>query len=395
MRLCFVIQRYGPEVAGGAEMHCRWLAERLAERHQVQVVTTCALDYIEWRNHYPPGESLVSGIKVTRHAVAGPRSEHKFALLSELVFGEERSRGAERAWVEENGPRCPGLVKSLSRLPDVDLFLFYCYRYYQTFFGLPRVADRAVLVPTAEDDPAIQLSVFHELFRSPRGIIYLTPEEQALVQSRSGNQSVPSVVVGSGVNVPEGWQTLDVRSRFELPGRFLLYVGRIDRNKGVDRLLRYYEWLAREWRELPPLVLAGKQVLEVPEHPKLRVLGFVTEAEKFALLAACDLLLMPSPYESLSIIALESWAVGRALLANSQCKVLEGQCRRSGGGLYYEDFAEFASAMRLLLGDAELRGRLGGSGRAYVEREYAWPRVAERTESLLSRLLAETDASGG
>jgi glycosyltransferase involved in cell wall biosynthesis len=395
MRLCFVIQRYGPEVAGGAEMHCRWLAERLAERHQVQVVATCALDYIEWRNHYPPGESLVSGIKVTRHPVARPRSEHQFALLSELVFGEERSPGAERAWVEENGPRCPGLVKSLSRLPDVDLFLFYCYRYYQTFFGLPRVADRAVLVPTAEDDPAIRLSIFQELFRAPRGIIYLTPEEQALVEGKSGNQSVPSVVVGSGVNIPEGWEGLDVRRRFDLPERFLLYVGRIDRNKGVDRLLRYYEWLARDWRELPPLVLAGKQVLDVPASPKLRPVGFITEAEKFALLAASDLLLMPSPYESLSIIALESWAVGRALLANGQCKVLEGQCLRSGGGLFYEDFAEFSAALRLLLGDAELRGRLGESGRAYVEREYAWPLVAERTESLLSRLLAERDGSGG
>jgi glycosyltransferase involved in cell wall biosynthesis len=394
MRLCFVIQRYGPEVAGGAEMHCRWLAERLAQSHEVQVVTTCALDYIEWRNHYPPGEDRVGGLKVTRHPVVRPRSEHRFALVSELVFGGERSRGAERAWVEENGPRCPALVKSLSRLPDVDLFLFYCYRYYQTFFGLPRVADRAVLVPTAEEDPAIELSVFHQLFRAPRGIVYLTPEEQALVEGRSANQSVPSVVVGSGVNIPEGWESLDVRAHFGLPERFLLYVGRIDRNKGVDRLLRYYEWLGREWPELPPLVLAGKQVLEVPEHPKLKKLGFISEAEKFALLSACQLLLMPSPYESLSIIALESWAVGRPLLANGQCKVLEGQCLRSGGGLFYEDFAEFSAALRLLLRDAELRERLGRSGRAYVKREYAWPRVAQLTESLLERLLSEGRESG-
>ena len=50
MRLCFVIQRYGAEVAGGAELHCRWLAARLARQHQVRVLTTCARDYIEWRN---------------------------------------------------------------------------------------------------------------------------------------------------------------------------------------------------------------------------------------------------------------------------------------------------------------------------------------------------------
>ena len=55
MRLAFVIQRYGLEVNGGAELHCRWLAERLARRHQVEVFATRALDYLEWRNHYPAG----------------------------------------------------------------------------------------------------------------------------------------------------------------------------------------------------------------------------------------------------------------------------------------------------------------------------------------------------
>ena len=44
MRLAFVIQRYGTEVSGGAELHCRWLAERLARRHEVEVFATRALD---------------------------------------------------------------------------------------------------------------------------------------------------------------------------------------------------------------------------------------------------------------------------------------------------------------------------------------------------------------
>src|SRR5205807_8907358 len=127
--------------------------------------------------------------------------------------------------VEENGPECPDLVRSLGTLEDVDLFVFYSYRYYQTFFGLPVVADRAVLVPTAEEDPAIELPVFGELFRAPRGLLYLTPEERSLVQGVSGNASVPSVVVGSGINVPEAHAHLDARARFGLPARYALYVG--------------------------------------------------------------------------------------------------------------------------------------------------------------------------
>src|SRR2546422_181584 len=145
MRLCFVIQRYGLEVAGGSELHCRWLAGRLARRHQVEVATTCALDYLEWRDHYAPGPDRVEDIPVTRYPVTRPRSERRFALVSDLVFHEEHSLADEREWVVENGPFSPELVRSLPRRRDVDLFVFYSYRYYQTFFGLPPVASQARL----------------------------------------------------------------------------------------------------------------------------------------------------------------------------------------------------------------------------------------------------------
>lgn len=386
MRLCFVIQRYGLEVAGGSELHCRWLAGRLARRHEVEVATTCALDYLEWRDHYPAGPDTVEGIPVTRYPVARPRSERRFALVSDLVFHEEHSLADEREWVVENGPFSPQLVRSLPRRRDVDLFVFYSYRYYQTFFGLPPVASRAVLVPTAEEDPAVELPVFARLFRAPRGILYLTPEERSLVQGVSGNDDVPDVVVGSGINVAAGWEAVDLKARFALSPRYVLYVGRIDRNKGVDRLFSYYKRLHAEWPEAPSLVLVGKPALEIPSHPKILHLGFVSEAEKFALLAACDVLVMPSAYESLSVIVLEAWAMGRPVLVNSACRVLEGQCVRSGGGLFYRGYSEFAEALRRLLADADLRRQLGEAGRRYVAAEYDWDVVERRTEEFLRSL---------
>jgi len=393
MRLCFVIQRYGLETTGGAEMHCRWLASRLARTHQVEVATTCALDYIQWKNHYPPGRDTVDGISVTRYKVRRPRNERVFALTSDIVFRDAHTPADEVAWVEENGPQSPALVESLPSMRHIDLFLFYSYRYYQSYFGLPKVADRAVLVPTAEEDPAIHLVIFRTLFRAPRGILYLTPEEQDLVQGVSDNAALPSVVIGSGLDIASGWEAIDVRGKFDLPAHYLLYVGRIDRNKGVDKLLAYYQKLAAEWPDVPTLVLAGKPVIPIPDHPKIRHLGFVTDQEKYALLAGCGILIMPSAYESLSIIVLEAWAMGRPVLVNAQCRVLEGQCVRSGGGLFYRGYAEFAPSLRLLVEREDLRASLGRAGRRYVAREYDWNVVEERTNSFLARLAGPSSRS--
>jgi glycosyltransferase involved in cell wall biosynthesis len=386
VNLCFVIQRYGPESPGGAETHCRWLAGRLARRHRVQVVTTCARDYTDWGNHYPPGVAGEGGIKVTRFPVARPRSERVFALYSDIVFRDHHTSADEEEWVDQNGPFAPALVEALPAMRDVDLFLFYSYRYYTTFRGLPPVADRAILVPTAEDDRAIRLPVFRPLFQAPRGLVYLTPEEQALVESVGANGSVPSVVVGSGVDVSPGWREVDVRGKFALAEPYVLYVGRIDRNKGVDRLLEYHRLLSAEWPQAPSLVLAGVPTIAIPAHPKVRHLGVVSDAEKHALIAGSAALVMPSAYESLSLSVLEAWALGRPVLVNAECRVLEGQCVRSNGGLFYRGYAEFAPALRMLVERADLQEGLGAAGRAYVAREYDWDVVERRAESFLERM---------
>jgi glycosyltransferase involved in cell wall biosynthesis len=117
----------------------------------------------------------------------------------------------------------------------------------------------------------------------------------------------------------------------------------------------------------------------------VRHVGFISEEEKVAALGQCALLVMPSPFESLSVITLEAWKLGVPVLANARCKVLMGQCLRSNGGLFYHGYAEFAEGLRLLLGQDGLARRLGEQGRAYVDREYAWETIDARMESLFER----------
>ncbi len=381
-----MIQRYGLEVNGGAELHCRWLAERLAERHQVEVFATRALDYLEWRNHYPAGSAVVNGIPVHRFSVKRPRSARAFASLSNLCFHETHTREEEEAWVRENGPYSPALVKAVARARDrFDRFLFYCFRYYQSYHGLPVVRERSILVPTAEEDPAIQLGIMRPFFSLPRGIVYLTPEEQTLVEDASGNRSLPSVVIGSGLNLPEADPALDFRARHGLTRPFLLYVGRIDKNKGCITLFAYFKKFRQETGADVDLVLAGRSVVPIPDDPHVRHVGFITEEEKVAALRQCALLVMPSPYESLSVVTLEAWKLGVPVLANARCKVLAGQCLRANGGLFYHGYAEFAEGLRLLLTEPQLAATLGRQGREYVEREYSWQTIDAKMEDLLAR----------
>lgn len=384
MRLAFVVQRYGIEVAGGAELHCRWLAERMAARHTVEIFTTTALDHTLWTAGYAPGTSAVGGLPVHRFALARERDPRALAALSNRVFGQPHSRDDEEAWVRANGPESPELVAAVAAARDrFDAFLFFSYRYYHSYFGVPAVGNKAILVPTAEEDDAVELGVFAELFRTPRAIAFNTPEERALIARVTGGGAAPGDVVGCGLSLADPGDAPPVGERFGLRDPYLLYLGRIEPNKGCATLFAYFlKWL-EESRPAVDLVLAGKAAMDVPEHRRIRALGFVSEAEKAALLAGAQALVMPSPFESLSLVLLEAWRMGVPVLANGRCRVLRGQCERSRGGLAYRGFEEFAEAAQALLADAGLRTALGRQGRAFVEREYAWETVVGKLEGLL------------
>jgi len=126
--------------------------------------------------------------------------------------------------------------------------------------------------------------------------------------------------------------------------------------------------------------------MQIPEHPRIRALGYVSDDLRNALLASARALIVPSPYESLSIVLLEAWNRGVPALVNARCRVLHGQVRRANGGLYYRSSREFEEALAFLLSHPRERDALGCQARAYVDQEYRWPTVLARVEDLLARV---------
>lgn len=386
MRLACVVQRYGRDITGGSETHCRQVAERLAARHDVDVLTSTARDYLRWQDAEPAGWTSAGGVRVCRFPVVRPRSLVRFAEVSHLAFSRQSTAAEQREWFVENGPQVPTLVEHLRKEGrSYDFVLFWAFRYYHSYFGLPVVPDRAVLVPTAEDDEVARLPILREYFALPRGYVFLTEEERDLIAARAGGPLGPSAVVGTGLE-PRRHPPASALDGLDLPADFLLYVGRVDVNKGCAALLDHFaRYLDRGG---PPitLVLAGPVHMPVAPHPRVRVLGFVVDDVREALLERATALMMPSPYESLSIALLEGWNHGRPAIVNGGCAVLRGQVRRANGGLYYATFREFEQAVRLVLEQPGAAARLGEQGEAYVDREYRWPLVLERIEGLLESL---------
>ena len=168
MKLSVVVQRYGADINGGAELHARYIAEHLARHAEVDVVTTCARDYITWKNELPPGEERINGVRVRRFPVSKPRDPRDFGQRSQLVFDRLHSFADELAWLESEGPTSPALVRHLADTEaTVDFFVFFSYRYYHSWHGIRTVPHKAVLVPTAERDPAAGVSIFGPFFAAP------------------------------------------------------------------------------------------------------------------------------------------------------------------------------------------------------------------------------------
>ena len=386
MKIAVVVQRYGADISGGAELHARYIAERLARYADVEVLTTCARDYVTWRNELKSGEERVNGVVVRRFRVARPRDTRDFGFRSRWVFDHPHSLADEQAWLKSEGPFSPSMMRFIKRhRADFDFFVFFSFRYYHAYHGARLAADRAVLVPTAERDPAIGLSLFAPVFRGVRAVMYNSPEERALIEAVSQRQG-PGVIVGVSSEIPDRTEPGRFRRAYNAQRPFALYVGRIDENKGCKELFAYFEQYAARHPGGLDLLLVGSKQFEPPTHARIRHLGFLPDQDKFDAIAACDALIMPSPYESLSMVVLEAWALGKPVLVNGQCDVLRGQVLRSGGGLYYDSADEFVESLYVLEGRGPAGAILGTQGREFFRRHYTWQVIERKYKEMFDRL---------
>lgn len=391
-KIGLVVQRYGLEVNGGAEYHCRILAEKLNSLYDVEVLTTCARDHFTWANAYPEGITVINGVQVNRFGVAQQRNKPRVHRLLKRLNDRSIMQKIEKIagivpdvdalgdeWSKQQGPYVPELIDHLRDLQEeYEVLIFFTYLYFPAFFGLRVAPAKSILIPTAHDEPAIHLPVFKKFFNLPRAILYNTPSERDLVNRLFDNGHIYSDVAGIGINTAETHGGLDPAAILKSAEPYLIYIGRIDPGKGCDMMIAHFMQYKNTGGSKVKLVLLGKSMMEIPQHPDVLNMGFVDETVKQVLLRGAKALIMPSHYESLSLVTLESMQEGVPVIANEYCEVLKDHVRNSQAGFTFRDFRSFKEAVDQVLAGGRKIELMRVKAKEYVSRNYNWDIVLDK-----------------
>lgn len=407
-KLAVVVQRYGIEVNGGAEYHARVLAEKLAKKYSVEILTTTAIDYKNWENHYPEGIEFINNIRVFRFPTINKKTKATKIARRKLILSFKISRLLQtfsilnffekkinitnvsekhiENWIDGQGPYCPDLIQYIAKNKNsYDIFIFFTYLYYPTVKGMPLVAEKSIFVPTAHNEKILFTKAYEEIFSIPKFIMYNTISEKKLVENHFKNISENSDFAGVGIEkyndeierLPEGLN----------PKKYFLYIGRIDAAKGCEQLLKYYMSFIKKHPNYKDylLVLVGKNHMKKINHPNIIYTGFVNESLKYSLLKNAKALLMSSFYESLSLVTLEAMNEGIPVIINKKCEVLYNHILASNTGAAYESEETFSVILENYINKSlESLINEGNLAQKYVEKNYRWQLILEKFEKAIN-----------
>ena len=425
MKLAFITPRYGADLATGPEHACRLLAEQVGERHDVDILTTCARDARTWANAAPEGTDRVRGLVVRRFPVTEPHDAVEFGRLSSRLGQQPPIRSVELDWVRQLGPWSPGLIEYLRRSHrSYDGLVFFSLWHPTTVEGLSIAPERSILFPYLQLKPALRFGLWADVLSMPRALGFFSNVERRLVTDYVHITPAHEEVVGIGIEAPhqqsyprhqqnpadevsgdddEGGSTgaeaaepeepsldrgVPFRRRHRLYGSVAIYGGRVEPDNGCEEMLDYFDTYASGSDDMT-LVIMGLKMMRVPtDDGRVRLAGMLPDRERMTAFEAADLTVAPTPDDLLVQPLLESLAVGTPVLVSARNQAAVDHCVRAGAGLYYANRDEFVEGMRLLAKDSRLRERLGENGRAYVGQNFRWEAVLGRFDRLVTKLRA-------
>lgn len=419
MKFAFITPRYGAEIGSGPEHACRLLAERVVERHDVDVLTTCAPDSRTWKNEYAEGSDKIRGVSVRRFAVKEQHDHEAFRRLTAQLRSEPHTRADEVEWVRLLGPSAPGLIEHLKRQhKHYDALVFFSLQHATTVQGLAVAPERSVIFPYLLPRPSLRFGLWSDMIASSRGVGLFSAAERPLLHAflpESGHEELvgvgiepatqltyprhqqdPNDAVTPDDELPSEAETpvsddylsgrgVPFRRRHRLYGPLALYGGRLESDNGSEELLEYFDGYSQANPDAT-LVLMGVKMVSIPDSPQIRLAGVLPYRDRMFAYEAADVTIAPSSDDLLAQPLLESLAVGTPALASARNAAAVEHLRRAEAGLYYGSKDEFVDALTLLMTNTKLRERLGENGRQYARLHLRWDAALGRFERLVGRV---------
>jgi len=409
-RICFVITMYGSKICGGAEYHCKMLAERLTPYFDVDMLTTKITDYTTLEMGYIEDQENINGVRVLRfncppfdRSIRPGVANKLLRKLRRILFRVDLLKYIANVFPVWNF----GLKRELELLRADSFYssdmldylkenhesykavIFMSCNSPSTVFGLRIAREKSILIPLAHEESSFFRSIQTCVFTGVRHIAFNTEEERRLAQRVFGRHLAPSSIVAAGVETDMDVSTLsdsDMREKFNICSPYVHYFGRIVNNKLCKLIPWFIDYKLKYPSDLK-LVLTGKLFEEKVDHPDIIYTGFVSPEEKIWLIKNARLIINPSKNESLSLLQLEAMKLGKIVLVNGRSKVMKGHCIRSGFAAdYYLTKRDFQRKIHRYTHDSQLLESNSMKAKAYVETFYNWDKIIGKLKRLIDSI---------
>lgn len=390
LRLAIVTPRFSEAgTVGGAEtLLANWAARLAAAGHSVTLLTTCARNHHTWENEIPAGARRIRDIEVHFFPTAVKDLGRRLQLEALMNRGRILTDEEEMEWLAHS-VHSPELYTFLRDQQNrFDAILVGPYLFGVCYQAALIVPHKTLLIPCLHDEPFARLRLMRTLFQSVGGVLFNSEPERKLAERLFEIPSERARIVGMGIE-PFEVNASAFAERTGLNAPYVVYSGRREEGKGIPMLCEYMAAFRSRTGKDIKLVFTGSGDISAPSElwPHIVDLGFVSEQEKHEAMAGAVAFVHPSTLESLGIVLLEAWMARTPALVRADSPVLQWQCERSQGGLWFRNYVEFEIELILLLERPELRHCLGARGREYVLREYSWPAVEQRFFEALKTVL--------
>ncbi len=381
-RIAFIAPRFSEQATiGGAETLLKQLALRAAnDGREVHFLTTCASDHFTWANDREPGTSAVDGLQVHYFPVDENRDLETFLRVQQSISRDVAvTADEEEAWMRNNVNSQALYAHLRDEGGRYDRIVAGPYLFGVIYYAALIHPGKTLLVPCLHDEPFARLKTMQRLFDEMSGFLFNTEPEQELAIRLFGDVARKGQVVGMGLDPFEADPNAFAQ-RIGMEAPYIMYAGRREPLKGTPLIVDYMQAFRERTGQDIRLVFTGSGPIDAPDSlwPYIHDAGFVSEEVKREALAGALAFMHPSVNESLGIVLLEAWLARTPALVHATGAVLRWQCRQSGGGLWFRHYPDFETELQWLIGQPDLRRRLGEAGRAYVERVYSWPAVDQR-----------------